>query len=252
MSPEGNIGEIFSSIQGEGPLIGRNQIFVRMAGCNLSCCYCDTSAFRRAVAVCRIEIPPASGSFVQIPNPMSIEATMDRILELRSPALHSVSFTGGEPLCQHMFLGALASECKKRGIRAYLETNGYSAKRFEEISDLLDYASIDLKLPSHRACPDPLWPEIMKNEIECCKISSDKGINTIIKIVILSDTKAREVMDACIRLKDLDAFVVLQPASGTLRPSSGDLMRLLEDASRHLDPEKIAVIPQAHKFMGVM
>ena len=39
---EAPIVEIFSSIQGEGLLVGRRQIFVRFAGCNLDCNYCDT------------------------------------------------------------------------------------------------------------------------------------------------------------------------------------------------------------------
>ncbi|HPX77174.1 MAG TPA: 7-carboxy-7-deazaguanine synthase QueE, partial [Methanobacterium sp.] len=36
------ISEIFSSIQGEGKLVGRRQVFIRFSGCNLTCNYCDT------------------------------------------------------------------------------------------------------------------------------------------------------------------------------------------------------------------
>ncbi len=37
------ISEIFCSIQGEGLYLGQKQIFVRFAGCNLDCDYCDES-----------------------------------------------------------------------------------------------------------------------------------------------------------------------------------------------------------------
>jgi 7-carboxy-7-deazaguanine synthase len=37
------IKETFQSIQGEGPFSGQPAFFVRLAGCNLSCPYCDTN-----------------------------------------------------------------------------------------------------------------------------------------------------------------------------------------------------------------
>ncbi|MEM4195978.1 MAG: 7-carboxy-7-deazaguanine synthase QueE, partial [Methanothermobacter sp.] len=40
------IMEVFSSIQGEGLLLGKRQIFIRFAGCNLNCSYCDTPESR--------------------------------------------------------------------------------------------------------------------------------------------------------------------------------------------------------------
>jgi organic radical activating enzyme len=137
-------------------------------------------------------------------------------------------------------------------MRVYLETNGYSASRFEEIVDVIDFSAIDLKLPSHRACSDSEWPDLIENELACTRISSEKGVYTIVKIVILSGTQASEVEEACLRLRDIDAFIVLQPASGVQEPKSIDLIHFHEEASRYLGPDKVAVIPQAHKLIGVM
>src|SRR5207244_9235271 len=38
----GYLSEIFVSCQGEGAHVGRRHLFVRLAGCNLRCTYCDT------------------------------------------------------------------------------------------------------------------------------------------------------------------------------------------------------------------
>lgn len=36
------VNEIFASIQGEGPVVGYKQLFIRFCRCNLNCSYCDT------------------------------------------------------------------------------------------------------------------------------------------------------------------------------------------------------------------
>ena len=100
------ISEIFSSIQGEGMLAGRRQIFVRLMECNLDCRYCDTN-FEKS-DICRLESKPGSGTFLNIPQPPSLHEITAIIEEWQSQlpgAHHSVSITGGEPL---LYADALA------------------------------------------------------------------------------------------------------------------------------------------------
>ena len=83
-----HINEIFSSIQGEGILIGRRQIFVRFSGCNLDCNYCDTSKSRN----------PILGDLI------TKEELINKINNLITPDFHSISLTGGEPLLHSDFI----------------------------------------------------------------------------------------------------------------------------------------------------
>ena len=57
-STEAQLIEVFSSIQGEGLLVGCRQIFLRFALCNLDCDYCDTPFAPQAA--CRIEDAPGA------------------------------------------------------------------------------------------------------------------------------------------------------------------------------------------------
>jgi len=98
------IAEIFYSIQGESTFSGLPCVFVRCAGCNLSCSYCDTGYAR----------DPAAGEM------LTVEQVMERV---SSFPVNLVEITGGEPLLQpgiHPLIEKLLSAGKK----VLLETNG--------------------------------------------------------------------------------------------------------------------------------
>ena len=92
--------EIFESLQGEGRNMGRPCVFVRFAGCNLSCPWCDTDVSRRFSA--------------------TLENLVDEISGFRSK---SVVLTGGEPTLVDS-MPELVAELKARGYWIAVETNG--------------------------------------------------------------------------------------------------------------------------------
>ena len=75
------VTEIFKSIEGEGKRVGTPCTFVRLAGCNLRCSYCDT---------------PYSQN-----DSDGTEMTVEEIVEsVRENGLKAVTITGGEPMLQ--------------------------------------------------------------------------------------------------------------------------------------------------------
>ncbi len=92
------VAEIFYSIQGEGPAMGRPATFVRFAGCNLGCEGCDTD--HRAW------------------KELSPQAVLMQIKGER------VVITGGEPTLQMEALSELVHLLFRDGKEVHLETNG--------------------------------------------------------------------------------------------------------------------------------
>ncbi|MFH1403617.1 MAG: 7-carboxy-7-deazaguanine synthase QueE [Candidatus Altiarchaeota archaeon] len=171
-----NVIEIFSSIQGEGKYIGKPTVFIRLAGCNLRCVWCDT------------KYALTGGTDISVPEIIRL---------VNQQGIGTVCITGGEPMLQIDELKKLVKGLKDVGYRIVLETNGtlYDEWVFENV----DCVSLDMKPPSSG----------MKSSEGILKKLVEKDQ---VKVVISDDRDyeyAKEI------LKKTSVEVIIQPLGGT-------------------------------------
>jgi 7-carboxy-7-deazaguanine synthase len=120
---EVRVAELFESIQGESTYAGLPCFFVRLAGCNLNCTYCDTPA------AC------------EEGEPMAIDAAVAACAASVAPL---IEITGGEPLQQDGFEVLAEAICGLPEKTVLVETNGTC-----DISRIPDgaIAVVDVKTP---------------------------------------------------------------------------------------------------------
>lgn len=131
------INEIFFSIQGEGPNMGKPAIFVRLGGCNLACSWCDS----------KYTWDPK-----QADNKVSDLMTLVKQIK-KYPCKHLV-ITGGEPMLQQDKIKALLE--KLPGYTAEIETNGSIESK---ITDLVEQINCSPKLKNSG---NPSYPLSLK------------------------------------------------------------------------------------------
>jgi organic radical activating enzyme len=244
------IVEIFSSIQGEGPLVGVRQIFVRFFGCNVRCIYCDTPESLKAPETCLVESHPGACEFQKISNPVSAAELEEILRGFQIVPHHSVSLTGGEPLLHAPFLRLFLPRIKSLGLNTYLETNGILSSQLESVLEWIDTISMDIKLPSTL---EPLHDFFPEHE-EFLRLATRKKV--FVKVVVLPDVADSEIVRAAKLVESVSSSVplVLQPVSegGKVNecPSPDRLLHLHSVASR-VHPD-VRVIPQVHKLSGLL
>ena len=99
------VAEKFISINGEGRFAGELAVFIRFAGCNLNCSYCDTAWA------------------IPMDCPSELLSLEDIIRYVNLAGVRRVTLTGGEPLLQES-LPDLVAELIGTGHLVEIETNG--------------------------------------------------------------------------------------------------------------------------------
>jgi organic radical activating enzyme len=254
--------EVFSSVQGEGLLVGERQVFLRFAGCNLRCAYCDTPAAIADPLFCRAERTAGHQDFEEIPNPLSPGQVADLVRRLARPQPglhHSVSLTGGEPLLHVASLRELLPLLGDLGLPAYLETNGTLADELAQVLDHLDFVSADIKLPSSTR-QAPLWSHHERFLLtlaahEACPVRDPTRLD-FVKIVVTDDCTNEEIARAARMIAGINPEIplVLQPVTPVrpdISPPSPQHLLFLQASAKHHLPH-VRIIPQMHKQMGCL
>ncbi len=135
------IEEMFFTLQGEGPQSGRPALFIRAAGCNLACHFCDTQFETQA----------------EILHPLS--HICSEVLKFKPEQRKLVVLTGGEPLRQNF-----------SGLVQFLINNGTELVQIETAGtlwqpDLLPF----IEAGRVQIVCSPKTPKIRKEITEHCR-----------------------------------------------------------------------------------
>lgn len=241
----GRISEIFVSFQGEGAYVGQRHLFVRLAGCNLRCRYCDTPYSLEPTDTYAV----FTGQRQEIkPNPVSardLAHLIGALLEAEG-CIDAIALTGGEPLVQSDFLGAVL-DAGRFALPVLLETNGVLPHRLREVLPLIQIVSMDIKLPSNTD-QGGWWQE----HAEFLQLARTKDL--YVKLLVDQTTTDEDVEQAVALLVPIEPRIqtFMQPVvDASARPSisSDRLTQLYLVARRQLSA--IRMLPQTHKLLGI-
>jgi 7-carboxy-7-deazaguanine synthase len=153
--------EIFYTIQGEGAWSGHASYFVRLAGCEVGCVWCDVKESWDASAY---------------PN----LTTEEIIAKLEPTNCNMVVITGGEPAMYD--LNALCNGLKNKGYQVHIETSGayalkgtfdwvcFSPKKFKKPIENFGLLADELKVIIFNKS-DLSWAETYRKEVrKNCKL----------------------------------------------------------------------------------
>jgi len=223
---QAQIKEIFTSIQGEGHLIGYTQLFIRFCKCDFNCKYCDT------------DYKPDATSENYTANSLA-----ERIKSYDTKNIHSICLTGGEPLADAAFLKEFLRNIM---LPVHIETNATRTAELSEIINMIKYVSANIKLPSAYGGKD-----CFKKHAEFIRMCKQARKDTYIKVIFDENITDEEIKKCVDIAKENDLEIVLQPVAkgGKITVKSRYLPDVLERFRQKY--WNVRLIPQVHKILSL-
>jgi len=241
------VSEIFASFQGEGSRVGQRHLFVRFAGCNIRCRWCDTPDSLVRVASCTVDYP--AGEHVKLPNPLSRTTLSDIVARCcqEDPTIAMIAITGGEPMVQSAFLASWLSDSPPP-VPCMLETNAMLVQGLASVLPGISLVSADVKLPSNTGEPE-LWDR-HRAFLETCR-----GTELYVKMPVDAGTDAAEVDRAARLVAECapGATLFVQPITAPDSPQWQIERSRLDDLAAVAASvvSDTRVLPQVHKLVGM-
>lgn len=230
------IAEIFGpTIQGEGPHVGMQTLFVRVAGCDFKCAWCDSKfAWKIDGSIIRYETKELADILVQ---------------ECNNSKCSNVVLTGGNP-CLYDFKQVI-DILHDNNITVDIETQGSKMPDW-----LLD---VDLLVISPKA-PSSKQPDVYKTVNEYMKLLTNIKQKVAIKIPVFNEEDFEFAMKyyALVdyyREKGVDIDLYLS-VGNTNTTEAGDISkRVLSDYEKLINMvvnsymERVFILPQVHTLV---
>lgn len=223
--------EIFGpTIQGEGRVIGRKTMFVRTAGCDYRCSWCDSSF-------------TWDGSMKDEIQMMTAEEIYDRLYEIGGDCFNHVTISGGNPA---LIKGIqdLVDLFEEKNIESALETQG---SRFQPWMRQINDLTVSPKPPSSGMKPNL---QILDEVIDQCV---KETLN--LKVVVFDDEDYEFAKQMHHRYPDIPFYLqVGNPyLDDEVENHTARLLKryedLVEKVMRSNDMNQVYVLPQLHTLL---
>ncbi|MBM7648499.1 7-carboxy-7-deazaguanine synthase [Bacillus ectoiniformans] len=226
--------EIFGpTVQGEGMVVGRKTMFVRTAGCDYRCSWCD-SAFTW------------DGSAKEDIRMLTADEVWGELVAVGGAAFNHVTISGGNPALLPQIDG-LIQKLNQHGVKTALETQGTI---FQEWFYDIDELTISPKPPSSGMETD------FEKLTAIIEPLSEKEKNISLKVVIFNEEDLAFAKDVHKRYPDVPFF--LQIGNDELEEQDDKELLvhltkryewLIDQVMPDADWKDVRVLPQLHTFV---